>query len=105
LIIAWAGIFVTDYVRCGSLQAPIFTAASDTVDDYGSGKYYGLGYTVYIRMLLDEEHGVTIKSIESVEMSVLGKVISAAIQLNEHDLLELDWYRAYSFCASVKCCF
>lgn len=80
LLIVWSGMFVTDYIRCGSLQTPIFVIASNTVDDYGSGKYYGLGYTVNMRKLLDEEHGVTVESIESVEMSVFGKIISASIQ-------------------------
>ncbi len=77
LIVLWLGIFTTDYTRCNSLKAPIFVVPGKTADDGGSGKYYGLGYTVKIKKYIDAEYGV---SIESVEMYVLGKIVSASIQ-------------------------
>lgn len=77
LIISWSAIFITDYTRCNSLKAPIFVISGETADDGGSGEYYGLGYTVKIKKYIDAEYGVC---IESVEMYVLGKIVSASIQ-------------------------
>ncbi|MEA4988052.1 MAG: hypothetical protein VB095_08325 [Anaerovorax sp.] len=77
LIIAWIFMFATDYIRCSSLKTPIFVIAGEIKKDGGSGQYFGLGYTVDIKKNLSAEYGVT---IESVEMSVLGNVVSASIQ-------------------------
>ena len=77
LIVGWLTIFATDFIRCNSLKAPIFVVAGLTADDGGSGVYYGLGYKVEMRKYIDEE-GVL--KLSSVEMAVLGKVISASIE-------------------------
>ncbi len=76
LLVLWCAIFVTDYTRCGALQEPLFVVAGSTADDGGSGVYYGLGYTVVMQKHLSVEYGVV---IESVQMMVLGKVVSASI--------------------------
>ncbi len=77
VMILWGAVFVTDFIRCGSLKAPLFVvAAGVTADDGGSGIYRGLGYTVDVEKYIDAQYGVCIRS---VEMSVLGKVISASV--------------------------
>lgn len=77
LLVLWAAMFMTDYVRCSSLKAPLFVVASGvTADDGGSGTYQGLGYTVELEKYIDAEYGVCIRS---VEMKVFGKVIAASI--------------------------
>lgn len=77
LLVLWCGMFITDYVRCGSLKEPIFVVAVDvTADDGGSGTYQGLGYRVEIEKHIDAEYGTC---IDSVEMWMFGKVISASI--------------------------
>lgn len=77
LLVLWCGMFITDYVRCGSLKEPIFVVAVGvTADDGGSGTYQGLGYRVEIEKHIDAEYGTC---IDSVEMWMFGKVISASI--------------------------
>lgn len=76
LVVLWGAMFVTDYVRCGSLREPIFVLAGITYDDGGSGTYHGLGYTVTVRKHISTEYGI---EIEYVEMRVFGKVVSASI--------------------------
>lgn len=77
LLVLWCGMFITDYVRCGSLKEPIFVIAVETTaDDGGSGTYQGLGYRVEIEKHIDAEYGTC---IDSVEMWMFGKVISASI--------------------------
>lgn len=77
LLILWCAMFFTDYVRCGSLKEPIFViAAGETADDGGSGTCRGLGYRVEIEKHIDAEYGVC---IDSVEMWMFGRVISASI--------------------------
>ncbi len=77
LLVVWFAMFVTDYMRCGSLKEPIFVVSKNTTaDDGGSGTYQGLGYSVYVEKNIDAEYGVT---LVRVEMSMFGKVVSAAI--------------------------
>lgn len=78
LLTLWGSMFTTDYIRCGTLRKPLFVVGvSDTLaDDGGSGTYRGLGYTVQVEGRLTVSHGFV---VESVEMSVLGRVISASI--------------------------
>ena len=79
LLLVWGGMFATDLVRCGNLQRPLFVVGiPDTLyDDGGSGTYQGLGYKVKVQGQLTVEYGYV---PESVEMSVLGKVVSASIR-------------------------
>lgn len=78
LIFIWLGIFTTDFIRCSSLKSPIFVRPSDDIaDDGGSGTYNGLGYTVKVKKHISVEDG---KVLESVEMRMFGKVVSASIQ-------------------------
>ena len=77
-ILIWGGMFVTDFIRCNSFKTPIFVSTSDNIADDGvSGTYKGLGYTVNVRKHVSAEYGIV---LESVEMSVFGKVVSASIQ-------------------------
>ena len=71
-------MFATDFIRCGSLKKPLFVVGDPNTlyDDGGSGTYRGLGYTVKVEGGLYAEYGYV---VESVEMSVLGKVVSASI--------------------------
>ncbi len=77
LLVLWCGILITDYIRCGSLKAPIFVIAIEgAASDGGSGTYQGLGYQVKIKKHIDVEYGVC---IDSVEMWMFGRVISASV--------------------------
>ena len=77
-ILIWTSMFITDFIRCSSLKVPIFVRESDNVaDDGGSGTYNGLGYTVNLKKYISAEYGTV---LESVEMYMFGKVISASIQ-------------------------
>lgn len=76
LILLWAAMAVTDFIRCGSLKQPLFTVPVETADDGGSGVYRGLGYRVRVRGHLDAEAGFV---LEYTEFSVGGHVLSAAI--------------------------
>jgi len=78
LLILWGGMFITDFIRCGSLRKPLFVVGiADTLaDDGGSGTYRGLGYTVEVEGELTAEYGYV---VQSVEMWMFGKVISASI--------------------------
>lgn len=78
LALIWSMMFTTDYIRCSHLMKPVFVVGiADTLaDDGGSGMYRGLGYTVTVDGALSAEYGYV---VNSVEMSVLGKVVAAAI--------------------------
>lgn len=77
-IITWLGIFITDYIRCGSLKEPVFVVASNNIqDDGGSGTYYGLGYVIKMQKQISAEYGVRLLA---VEMRMFNKVISASVQ-------------------------
>lgn len=78
LLLIWGSMFTTDFIRCSSLQKPLFVVGiPDTIyDDGGSGTYQGLGYTVEVRGQLTDPYGYV---VQSVEMSVLGKIVSASV--------------------------
>lgn len=71
-ILAWCGIFVTDYIRCSSLRRPIFAVPVVSCDDDCSGTYLGLGYLVDVKA--DPDDG-----IRSVEMRIFGTVVAASV--------------------------
>ena len=72
----WAVMFVTDYIRCSSLQEPVFVLAGVTADDGGSGEYRGLGYTVDVEKYIDSEGNIC---VSAVEMKIFDKVVAASI--------------------------
>lgn len=78
LTLIWGILFTTDCIRCSHLKKPLFVIGiSDTLaSDGGSGTYQGLGYTVDVEGHLSAEYGYV---VESVELSILGKVVAAAI--------------------------
>lgn len=77
LVVLWGVMFTTDYIRCSSLQEPLFVIPiGEIAKDGGSGTYLGPGYTVDIKKNIDAEYGI---SVSAVEMKVLGKVIAASI--------------------------
>ncbi len=78
LVFLWGAMFLTDFIRCGSLKAPLFVVATENslTCDCGSGTYYGLGYTVEMEKYIDLEGGL---SVQSVEMRMFGKTISASV--------------------------
>ena len=79
ILIIWVIIFVFDFGCCNSLHSPIFVIPSKNVDEGGSGTYYGLGYTVELEKYKDTDYGMN-NNVLSVEMYILGKVITASTQ-------------------------
>lgn len=75
-VILWGTTFTTDYIRSSSLKEPLFVVPVVTADDGGSGTYQGIGYTVEVKKHIDSELGVC---VDSVEMKIFGKTISASI--------------------------
>ena len=62
LLILWVAIGAVDFSRVKSFEKPVFTLKTATVDDGGSGMYFGLGYSFEITgnfMPEDELPGVT----------------------------------------------
>ncbi len=76
ILVLWASMFLTDYIRCTKLDGPVFAVASVTADDGGSGVYKGLGYTVEIEKHVDAQYGAV---TDSVEMRLFGIMVFAAI--------------------------
>ena len=76
LLILWGIIFGIDYFRVANFKMPIFVKAGETVDDGGSGTYYGLGYRVEVEKNISAEYGVL---LEKIEMYMFDKVVMAAI--------------------------
>jgi hypothetical protein len=76
IVILWGTVFITDSIRCASLKEPLFVVPGPTADDGGSGTYYGIGYTVEVEKHIDAAYGLC---VDSVEMKMLGKVVSASI--------------------------
>lgn len=76
LLAIWSSIFITDYIRVSTFREPIFAVATQTADDGISDIYYGLGYKVTTYKWIVPEKG---KVLISIEMSVFGKVVAAAI--------------------------
>lgn len=71
LVLVWAAAFAADYTRSASLKEPIFAfEGGDT------GIYRGIGYTVEVERYTDPELG---EYVGSVEMKMLGKIVSASI--------------------------
>ncbi|MEG0912783.1 MAG: hypothetical protein RSD35_07775 [Oscillospiraceae bacterium] len=62
LLFLWLALGSVDFFRVKSFEKPVFTLKTETADDGGSGRYYGLGYSFEIKgnfMPEDELPGVT----------------------------------------------
>lgn len=76
LLLIYGCIFTTDYIRVSSFREPVFAVTTQTAVDGISDIYYGLGYKVTTVKWIVPEKG---KVLISIEMSVFGKTIAAAI--------------------------
>lgn len=76
VLVLWGAMFTTDYLRVSHFREPIFVLRSANADDGGSYVGRGLGYTVTVRMVFSPD---TSLPLESVTMTVGGRVIAAAI--------------------------
>lgn len=87
LILLWGVVFAIDYFRCSNLKMPIFVIPGETVDDGGSGTYYGLGYSVDVEKNISAEYGI---QIESVEMYIFDKFVGGAIACFDNELTNTE---------------
>ena len=76
LLILWGAMFATDYLLVSHFREPIFTLHGVTADDGGSYTGQGLGYTVVVEKHITPDGA---SALESVTMTVLDRVIAAAI--------------------------
>lgn len=74
--ILWGALFATDYLRVSHFREPIFVFRGVSADDGGSYVGHGPGYTVAVKKYLHSNGSVT---LESVTMTIFGRVITAAI--------------------------
>ena len=89
LIVLWGVIFCIDYLRCSHFKEPIFVKAGATVDDGGSGTYYGLGYKVKIQKTISSEYG---PMLVKVEMYMFNKFIVGAVADINYEIVEDEGY-------------
>ena len=73
-LVAWGGMFATDFYRSGHLMAPVFATV---MNNGGNPTYKGPGYTVIAETQGDSDCCGT--NIISVTMYVGDKVVSASI--------------------------
>jgi len=62
ILVLWVTVGCVDYSRVNSFERPIFFICKEPMQDGGSGKYVGLGYSFDIEgnfMPEDENPGVT----------------------------------------------
>lgn len=76
VLVLWGAVFTVDYCRVSSFREPIFVLRPATADDGGSYVCRGLGYTVEVKKYFSPD---TDLMLESVTMTVFGRVIAAAI--------------------------
>ena len=76
LLILWVAMFATDYLCVSHFREPIFVLHGVTADDGGSYTGQGLGYTVVVDKYITPDGA---PALESVTMTVLDRVIAAAI--------------------------
>ena len=61
-VVLWIAVGLVDYAKVHSFERPIFSICTEPMQDGGSGKYVGLGYSFDIKgnfMPEDELPGVT----------------------------------------------
>lgn len=76
VLVLWLAMFTTDFCRVSRFQEPLFVLRPVTADDGGSYVCHGLGYTVEVKKVFSPD---TDLMLESVTMTVFGRVIAAAI--------------------------
>jgi hypothetical protein len=76
VLVLWGAMFATDYLLVRRFQEPIFILRPANADDGGSYVCRGLGYTVTVEKYFSTD---THLMLESVTMTVFGRVIAAAI--------------------------
>lgn len=76
VLVLWLAMFTTDFCRVCRFHEPIFVLRPVTADDGGSYVCHGLGYTVEVKKVFSPD---TDLMLESVTMTVFGRVIAAAI--------------------------
>ena len=76
LLILWGAMFATDYLLVSHFHEPAFVLYGVTADDGGSYTGQGLGYTVVVDKYITPDGA---SALESVTMTVLDRVIAAAI--------------------------
>lgn len=76
VLLLWSAVFITDYCRVSHFREPIFVLHGVTADDGGSYTGQGLGYTVVVDKYITPDGA---PALESVTMTVLDRVIAAAI--------------------------
>lgn len=75
VILCWITMFSVDFQRSMNLEKPLFALPEITADDGGSGTYNGLGYSVEVKISLQDGK----PQVLSTAMSVCGKVVAASI--------------------------
>ena len=76
VLVLWLAMFTTDFCRVSRFHEPIFVLRPVTADDGGSYTGQGLGYTVVVEKYITPDGA---PALESVTMTVLDRVIAAAI--------------------------
>ena len=76
VLVLWLAVFTVDYCRVRDFREPIFVLHTAAADDGGSYVGRGLGYTVVVKKHFGAGTPVM---LESVTMTVFGRVIAAAI--------------------------
>ena len=76
VLVLWGAAFATDYLRVSHFREPMFVLYGVTADDGGSYTGQGLGYTVVVEKYITPDGA---SALESVTMTVLDRVIAAAI--------------------------
>ena len=77
LVVCWLAMFITDYIRSSTLNAPVFAFTRATADDGGSGTYQGLGYKVEVKKYMDINYGAR---TAYVNMYMFGIVIASSTE-------------------------
>ena len=75
-LVLWGAMFTTDYLLVSHFREPIFVLRPATADDGGSYVCRGLGYTVEVKKVFSPD---TELMLESVTMTVFGRVVAASI--------------------------
>lgn len=78
-ILAWACIFVVDFVKVSNFEKPVFSVLINGADDGGSGTYVGLGYWTEIEGNFVTED-VAEWGVTQYDMKLLGIRVQAAIR-------------------------
>jgi len=53
-LVIWIPMFVTDFIRFNNMERPVFAIPLVAFRDGGSATYFGLGYTIDVRIWRDD---------------------------------------------------